>query len=53
METSVELEDDWEPQPVEDYCTRCDESFTDFWCEDCGYHGHDCSELIGEDEDDE
>lgn len=35
-------EDDYyyAPEPIESWCDDCQEFYTDYWCELCGYHGH-------------
>jgi hypothetical protein len=41
-----EVTDDYDeyfiPEPIEDWCDDCQEWFEDYWCEYCGYHGHNC-----------
>lgn len=37
----MDEEDEYWPEP--DVCPDC--GFEDYWCELCGYHGHECTEV--------
>lgn len=40
MEEGGVMDDEYWPEPSE--CGVC--GYVDYWCDMCGYHGHDCPE---------
>lgn len=42
----MDEDEEYWPDPIESECGDCGEWYTDYGCELCGYHGHECEEVL-------